>query len=275
MFKIGEFSKLTQVSIRMLRYYDETGVLKPANIDKNTGYRLYSVEQIPILHRIIFLRDIGFNVSQIAVALNHWDLDFITNQLKNKQHEIESLIQTEQAMLNKIDIAIHDMAEDKLSINYNVALKRIPAYQVLSLRKIIPDYFSEGLLWQELDDFIEREHLDIPPNSYCLAIYHDVEHKDADVDVEVCVVVNQKGHSKAGFIFRDTEKIDSMACAMVYGPYENIAAAYESLAHWLTKHSQYRMIGQSRQICHRGPWNEKEPSKYLTEIQIPVEKLML
>ncbi|MEN6325519.1 MAG: MerR family transcriptional regulator [Syntrophomonas sp.] len=273
MFKIGEFSKLTQVSIRMLRYYDETGVLKPANIDKNTGYRLYSVEQIPILHKIIFLRDIGFSVAQIAVALNNWDKDFISKHLINKQQEIESLIQTEQARINKINIAINDMAEDKLSVNYNVSLKSIPAYQVLSLRKIIPNYFNEGLLWQELDDFIDREHLDIPSNSHALAIYHDEEHKDANVDVEVCVAVSQKGQSKGVFKYRDTEKIDTMACAMVYGPYENIAIGYEALAHWLTKHSQYRMIGYNRQICHRGPWNEKESSKYLTEIQIPVEKL--
>ena len=68
MFKIGEFSKLTQVSIRMLRYYDEAGLLKPAEIDSFTGYRFYSTEQIPVLNKIIFLRDLGFNVSEITVA---------------------------------------------------------------------------------------------------------------------------------------------------------------------------------------------------------------
>jgi len=47
---------------------------------------------------------------------------------------------------------------------------------------------------------------------------------------------------------------------------------YKSFAHWLMQHNQYQMTGQSRQICHRGPWNEKEPDKYLTEIQIPVER---
>ena len=56
MFKIGEFSKLTQVSIRMLRYYDETGLLTPAKTDPWTGYRMYSAEQIPVLNRIIYLR---------------------------------------------------------------------------------------------------------------------------------------------------------------------------------------------------------------------------
>ena len=55
MFRIGEFSKLMQVSIRMLRYYDEKEILKPAEIDSWTGYRMYSVDQIPILNKIIAL----------------------------------------------------------------------------------------------------------------------------------------------------------------------------------------------------------------------------
>ena len=54
MFKIGEFSKLTQVSIRMLRYYDEAGLLKPASTDPWTGYRMYSADQIPTLTQIIY-----------------------------------------------------------------------------------------------------------------------------------------------------------------------------------------------------------------------------
>lgn len=57
MFRIGEISKLTQVSIRMLRYYDEMELLKPAETDKWTGHRLYSVEQIPYLNKIVYLRD--------------------------------------------------------------------------------------------------------------------------------------------------------------------------------------------------------------------------
>ena len=57
MFRIGEFSKLTQVSVRMLRYYDEMELLKPAKVDKWTGHRLYSVEQIPHLNKILYLRD--------------------------------------------------------------------------------------------------------------------------------------------------------------------------------------------------------------------------
>lgn len=271
MFKIGEFSKLTQVSIRMLRYYDETGLLKPAHTDKFTGYRLYSVEQIRTLHKIIFLRDTGFNVSEILVALRNWDNDFIAEQLKNKREEIKSIISIEKERLNKIDSAVNDIMEEKISVHCNISLKNIPSYKVISLREVIPNYFNEGMLWERLFNFITEEGIYIPKGSNDFAIYHDVEYKDIGVEVEVCAVVNHMGESKKGFSFREIEGVETMACAMVYGPFENIGPAYETFAHWLMQHKQYRMLGQNRQICHRGPWNENEPDKYLTEIQIPVE----
>ena len=96
MFKIGEFSKLAQVSIRMLRYYDEMGLLKPAKIDKFTNYRLYSIDQISTLNKIIFLRDLGFNISEISVTLNNWDTEFIEKQLERKRFETEKTIRSEQ-----------------------------------------------------------------------------------------------------------------------------------------------------------------------------------
>ena len=88
MFRIGEFSKLTQVSVRMLRYYDEAGLLKPAEVDRWTGHRLYSVEQIPRLDRIRYLRDSGFLISEIALALEMDDHALLVS-LNKKCLEIE------------------------------------------------------------------------------------------------------------------------------------------------------------------------------------------
>ena len=104
MFRIGEFSKLTQVSIRMLRYYDEVGLLKPAEVDKWTGHRMYSVTQIPRLNRILYLRDSGFLVSEIALALEMNDR-LLLETLEKKRLEIEQTIQNEQEKIRKIAIA--------------------------------------------------------------------------------------------------------------------------------------------------------------------------
>ncbi|MBU5484348.1 MerR family transcriptional regulator [Clostridium sp. MSJ-11] len=277
MFKIGEFSKLTQVSVRMLRYYDETDLLKPAEVNKYTGYRMYSIDQIETLNKILFLRDTGFNVAEIYDALSNWDNDFIKTQLKIKEQEIQATINVEQQRLVKIRTAMNDINKKQIGIHCNVTLKAIPSYQVLSLRKIIPDYFYEGQLWKEIYDYIKTEKLNISESNDTFAIYHDVEYKDKDVDVEVCIIIEEKGDneeksvSKDDFIFRKTEPLERVACSMVYGPYENISSAYMSFVHWLEENSQYKMSGINRQVCHKGPWNEEDPNKYLTEIQIPVE----
>ena len=156
MFRIGEFSKLTQISIRMLRYYDEIGLLKPAKIDKWTGYRMYCATQIPILNRIVYLRDSGFNVAEIASALNKRDDGLLVEQLDEKYAEIEKTIQSAQEKLRKIELAKNEILNAKNEMHYNISIKSIPGYEVLSLRRVIADYYAEGGLWQELSAFAEK-----------------------------------------------------------------------------------------------------------------------
>ena len=66
MFKIGEFSKLSRVSVKALRHYDDMGLLRPAQVDRFTSYRYYALEQLPRLHRILGLKELGFSLEQIG-----------------------------------------------------------------------------------------------------------------------------------------------------------------------------------------------------------------
>lgn len=269
MFKIGEFSKLTQVTIRMLRYYDEVGLLKPAQIDPWTNYRMYSVEQIPILNKIVYLRDSGFSVAEIAAALNSENDCSVAELLDKKYAEIEQGIELEKEKLKKIKLAKKDLQSSQNEMHYNVSIKSIPAYPVLSLRRILPSYYGEGELWKELSSFITQNQIAVLNDTF--SIYHDAEYKEQNVDVELCVQVNKMGKSTKEFIYRITPAIPTMACTMVYGEFSNIAGAYLAFAEWLQKHNQYQMIGENRQIVHRGPWNESNPKNYLIEMQIPLE----
>ncbi|MGS5515739.1 MerR family transcriptional regulator [Clostridioides difficile] len=274
MFKIGEVSKLTQISIRMLRYYDELGILKPAEIDKYTGYRLYSVEQISTLQKIVLLRDSKFSVAEISNILHNWDDEFVIQELNRKKNEIQKEIQQEKQRINKIDKFIEGLKCDKDEIRHNVVFKKIPSYKIISLREIIPDYFYEGILWKKLSDFINEEHIEVSRQSNNnIAFYHDEELTGNGVDVEVGMVVKKFGKNKSKFTYRETEEVDIMACTMVYGPYENIAGAYESFCYWLDKNSDYKMSGVNRQLGHKGEHNESNPENYLTEVQIPLIKV--
>ncbi|SCY76896.1 MerR family transcriptional regulator [Alkaliphilus peptidifermentans] len=271
MLKIGEFSKLTHVSVRMLRYYDNHGLLKPSHIDKMTGYRMYSVEQVPELQKIVLLRDLNFGVAEIINLLSNWSDDFLIAQMKSKIEETEKIIDIEQDRLAKIKTAIGHIQNRQIDTHYNVTLKSIPCCKIVSLRRKIPKYSCEGELWDELNKFIRLEHIEIEKHSYNnIAIYHDEEHMDTDIDVEVCYIVKKLGKDKDGFVFRELEGINSMACTMVYGPYENLAAAYHSFLQWLTDHQQYQMDNPCRQVTIIDYHDTDNPEEYLTEIQIPL-----
>jgi DNA-binding transcriptional MerR regulator len=94
--KIGEFSALTRVSIKTLRYYDELGLLKPLRIDPATGYRYYSGSQLPRLHRILALKDLGFPLNRVAEALDEGvTADALRGMLMLRRGEQEDRVQEE------------------------------------------------------------------------------------------------------------------------------------------------------------------------------------
>lgn len=266
MFRIGEFSKLMQVSVRMLRYYDEVGLLNPAQSDPWTGYRMYSVEQIPVLNRILYLRDCGFTVAEMEDLVLGND-DRMMEALKNKEKEIAATIKIEEQRLRRINHLLQGTAD----LHSNVTIKSIPRCLVVSIREIIPDYYAEEMLWEKLSDFARQHRVDCTPTT--ISIYHDEDYREANVDVELCLPVKKVLRNRDGFQCREVEEEPLTASLMVYGDFSNISAAYQSFAKWLETNRQYEMKGANRQMIYRGPWNEEDVGSYLTELQIPLRML--
>jgi len=270
MFKIGDFSRLTQVSIRMLRYYDEVGLLKPAEIDRFTGYRFYNAKQITQLNQIVALRDMGFLVAEIAIFLQKELSDAeLFLMIEQKRAEILQTIATENSKSERLEVLLKSREKGCPKMNYEVKLKSVPTYQVVALRKIIPAYNQEGILWEKLSSFVAKNKLQCSGSSF--AIYHDLECKEAEVDVEVAMVVDRVLEDQGEIKFRETEAVSCMSSMMVLGSFEKLALAYNALGEWIEQNN-YEIVGKARQVCHKGPWNETNPEEYLTEIQMPVQK---
>ncbi len=104
MLKIGEFSKIAQVSIKTLRNYDRMGLLKPAHIDRYSSYRYYTLSQLTRLNRILALKDLDFSLDQIRELLKV-DLSEVSmqNMLKNKASESRTLILDERSRLLRVE----------------------------------------------------------------------------------------------------------------------------------------------------------------------------
>jgi DNA-binding transcriptional MerR regulator len=97
MLKIGDFSRLSQIGIHALRNYDRLGLLQPEQIDEFTGYRYYTLAQLPRAHRIMALKGMGLSLHQIGKMINESpSLAELQGMLQLKQAELEQRIHEEQ-----------------------------------------------------------------------------------------------------------------------------------------------------------------------------------
>ena len=134
MFQIGEFSKLARVSKRLLHHYEDIGLFKPAHVDQFSGYRYYSANQIPLLNKILALRDLGFTLEQIADMLqNNIPEQEIRGMLRMKQAETEKTIQQEQLRLKGIEARLQML--DMTDADLDVVIKEIPEMPRVALPK--------------------------------------------------------------------------------------------------------------------------------------------
>src|SRR4051812_43969096 len=104
MLSIGDFARLGQVSPRMLRHYDEIGVLRPSRVDQATGYRSYAVVQLATLHRLVALRDLGFGLDDIKKMLDEeLSVEELAGMLRLRRAQIAEAVDDEQARLRRIE----------------------------------------------------------------------------------------------------------------------------------------------------------------------------
>lgn len=270
MFKIGEFSRITQVSIRMLRYYDEQKLLVPCFIDESNGYRLYSAEQIDQLNRIVLLRDMGFNVKEMRDILKSWDSGQIRQNLLDQLKKTEETIQAENNRLRQIQGMLNDLEHQGEKLNIEIIMKKLPMQQVLSLRRVVPNYYCESELWAEFGQTLKGIRNIETLSGF--SIYHDLDYREEDVDIEVCVIVDHQNYhiDSDSVISRQVEEVEQAACFMIYGPYSNISRAYREFAIWLERHPEYYMSSENRQVCHVTANDTDRPEEYVTELQIPL-----
>lgn len=151
MLKIGDFSKLSRISIRMLRHYNDIGLIIPEDIDEFTGYRYYSEAQLPLANRINALKDMGFNLNTIEKILKEYgDNEALEKYLLIKYEELNEKSEDINRQLTLLKSTIKRLRKDEDVMKYNVTLKEMPKREVASLREIIPSYEMEGILWEEI-----------------------------------------------------------------------------------------------------------------------------
>ena len=135
MFGIGAFARLAQVSIRTLRYYDELGLLQPAQVDRWTSYRGYSAGQMARLNRILALRDLGFPLEDIKRLLDEEpSVEQLRGMLRLRQAEARERLAEEAARLARVEARLRQIDEEKNMSEYDVVVKSVQPVRVAALR---------------------------------------------------------------------------------------------------------------------------------------------
>ena len=270
MFKIGEFSKLSHVTVKTLRYYDRIGLLKPAKVDRWTSYRYYSADQLPRLNRVLALKDLGLSLHQIARLLDEpLSPDQIRGMLRLKQVELQEQLEEEQARLARVEQRLRQIEQEETMSTQEVAVKKIPSQAVASVRDVIPTLSDIGQLFGEVFAYLGQHR--ITPAGPPIGIYHDEEFRERDADVEVAVPVTGSIPEGDRMKMRELPAVEQMACIIHQGSYETVGGTYGQLMAWIEANG-YRMCGPVREVYVRGPESGDDTSTYVTEIQLPVEK---
>ncbi|MCA9908879.1 MAG: MerR family transcriptional regulator, partial [Anaerolineae bacterium] len=189
MFKIGEFSKLSQVTVKTLRFYDQEGLLQPAQVDPMTGYRYYSADQLPRLNRILALKALGFSLEQIRQMIDEQIApDELRGMFRLRRAEIEQQMADEEARLAQLLHRLKQIDQAGDMPDYEVVLKQVDPVRVASVRAVIPIYSDVGQLFGELFGYLMPNG--IHPAGPTMAIYHDPEYRESDCDVEALIPVS-------------------------------------------------------------------------------------
>lgn len=299
--KIGEFSVLTGISIHMLRNYDKIGLLKPALIDEQSGYRFYKEEQIPLANQIVVLKELGFGLKEIQeIQLEYGSTERMQGFLQEKMKEKQAEVLAANEQMRKMQQAMQELEhEENRSLSVNV--KVIPERTVASLRGLIYRFEDEGKLWTELGQICEQIHIrgiHSETNQYSYAITHRLKfgkeppakgqmYNIQEIDVEVQRLIEKmpskkaivEGQAACEQMCSADRKLDFLqipkceAATLAFkGRYSQLGDINAYMAKWVKKNG-YRIAGISFVTYYLSPGNEPNPDNFVTEVCFPVEKM--
>ena len=280
MFRIGDFSQLGRVSVRTLHHYDDLGLLKPARVDGENDYRLYALEQLPRLHRIVALEELGFSLAEVAAFLAG-GADGGRGLLEEKRREVAERLETERLRLGRLEARLRALDEGAPP-DYEVTLKSLPARTIFSKRYFVPhlsqmDTFCTAF-YTELFAVLTAQGLEpIEPE---FTLFHMDGFTEENLDVEVAVVLSQTDLARLTLPDDDTFAVRRLggtktaACLLHHGLYSDLDRAADALVLWAGL-SGYAGAGPVREVHLSGPVvRTGKAQPVVVELQVPVARLL-
>ena len=258
MYRIGEFSRLSQVPIKTLRYYDAIGLLRPVRVAPRTAYRHYAPTQLAEVNRILALKDLGFSLREVRMlVLEDVPLAQIRGMLQERRRQLEQSVDRERNRLARAAARLDDLDRRGPGRAYDIAVRTVRPRLVASVRETLASHDECARLF---------ERLSRAPGASARYPRGAVWHACAPgvIDCEAFLVLPSRHYHVDTVSLRELP--GQQVASLVYRGDREYLAAYGAMRRWLAT-SGARIVGPKREIYldEGGPDTES-----VTEIQFPI-----
>ncbi|GAA1266863.1 MerR family transcriptional regulator [Streptomyces javensis] len=274
MFTIGDFARHGRVSVRMLRHYDATGLLRPAHVDPATGYRFYSAAQLSRLNRIIALKELGFTLQRVRdIVDDKVGTEELRGMLRLRRAELEATVAATAARLAQVEARLRSIESEGHMPTNDVVIKNLPAVRVAELTATAAGFDPQDIgpvitpLYDEL--FRRLDTAGITPTGPGVAYYEDAPEGGGAVTVHAAIQVTAPLRDGEDLRILDLPPVDQAATIVHRGPMDAVVPTAQALARWIDGNG-YRSAGYPREINLECPENRDE---WVTELQAPVVRV--
>lgn len=272
MFLIGEISRLFQIDIRTLRYYDEIGLFTPASVDGQTGYRYYSIEQFESLNTILYLKALNIPLKEIRQFVHNRNLDDILHLLKEQRSRTEEKIREFEQIQQKIDQRIHQIEEAaKTEELYTVRLTELPERTMIILKQSIRRSDNLEMWIRHLENSSpHRSSVFLGQVGLILSAVSLLKHNFDEYDA-IFLFAEPDKHISSDTYLKTLPRQSYLTIRFV-GTHADAAEHYEQLL----RHAEeigYGITDDALEITYIDYGLTQDASRFVTEIQIPVQTI--
>lgn len=269
--KVGDFSRLCQVPVKTLRYYDEIGLFRPSATDRFTGYRYYTLDQLPRIHRVMALKELGLSLEQIAQLLDAgMSADDIRAMLTQKQAEVQQRVEDELNRLALVRFHLRQLEYEAQLPALQIVVKSLDAFTALTLRATFPTQVEIDQTGLEIAGAFasgQIRNVALP-----MGIAYVDEFRRTDLDYEFVLPTQPAPTApvtlatRGTLIPREVQRLPAAATYLHQGDYDGLNDAWVALQRWAVENG-YQFGREMRMVYFRGPMHGVAPADYLTELQ--------
>ncbi|SDS63553.1 MerR family transcriptional regulator [Actinoplanes derwentensis] len=267
---IGRFSRMSRLSIKALRFYDEQGLLTPARVDPASGYRFYRRGQAGRAEAIRVLRLIDMPVTEIRDLLADDDPELTGKRLSAHRERLRDRLAEQERMLRFLERLI-DRGGNVMP--YQVTVKEVAANPVAGLR-LTASLATIGAVLQQGFGTVAGAlgAAGVAPAGPPFVVYHDVIDERTEGEVEICLPVPAGTPVPSGPVYYREVPGGPVASTIHRGPYQEISPAYHVVTGWIEEHGIVAH-GAPREIYLNDPQSAGSPEELITELQFPIDRV--